>query len=50
MGGFILGFTEIFVATLFPSTFRDLISFGVLLLILTFRPTGIFGVARRTKV
>jgi len=50
VGGFILGFTEIFVATLFPSTFRDLISFGVLLLILTFRPTGIFGIARRTKV
>jgi branched-chain amino acid transport system permease protein len=50
VGGFILGFTEIFVATLFPSTLRDLISFGVLLLILTFRPTGIFGVARRTKV
>ena len=50
VGGFILGFTEIFVATLFPSTFRDLISFGVLLLILAFRPTGIFGVARRTKV
>lgn len=50
VGGFILGFTEIFVAALFPSTLRDLISFGVLLLILTFRPTGIFGVARRTKV
>jgi len=50
VGGLILGFTEIFVATLFPSTFRDLIAFGVLLLILTLRPTGIFGVARRTKV
>jgi branched-chain amino acid transport system permease protein len=50
VGGFLLGFTEIFVATLFPSTFRDLISFGILLLILTFYPTGIFGVARRTKV
>ncbi len=50
VGGFILGFTEIFVATLFPSTFRDLIAFGILLLILTLRPTGIFGVARRTKV
>jgi branched-chain amino acid transport system permease protein len=50
VGGFILGFTEIFVATLFPSTYRDLIGFGILLLILTFRPTGIFGVARRTKV
>jgi branched-chain amino acid transport system permease protein len=50
VGGFLLGFTEIFVATLFPSSYRDLIAFGVLLLILTFRPTGIFGVARRTKV
>ncbi len=50
VGGFILGFTEIFVATIFPSTLRDLIAFGILLLILTLRPTGIFGVARRTKV
>ena len=50
VGGLILGFTEIFVATIFPSTFRDLIAFGILLLILVLRPTGIFGVARRTKV
>ena len=50
VGGLILGFTEIFVATVFPSTFRDLIAFGILLLILVLRPTGIFGVARRTKV
>jgi branched-chain amino acid transport system permease protein len=50
VGGLILGFTEIFVATLFPSTLRDLIAFGILLLILVLRPTGIFGVARRTKV
>lgn len=50
VGGLILGFTEIFVAAFFPSTFRDLIAFGILLLILVLRPTGIFGVARRTKV
>jgi branched-chain amino acid transport system permease protein len=50
VGGLILGFTEIFVAAIFPSTLRDLIAFGILLLILTLRPTGIFGVARRTKV
>jgi branched-chain amino acid transport system permease protein len=50
VGGLILGFTEIFVATLFPSSYRDLIAFGVLLFIMTLRPTGIFGVARRTKV
>ena len=26
-----------------------LIGFGILMLILSFRPTGIFGIARRTK-
>jgi len=50
VGGFLLGFIEIFSATVFPSTYRDLIAFGILMLILIFRPTGIFGVARRTKV
>ena len=50
VGGFLLGFIEIFSATLFPSTYRDLISFTILMGILTFRPTGIFGLARRTKV
>ena len=50
VGGFLLGFIEIFSATVFPSTYRDLISFGILMGILTFRPTGIFGLARRTKV
>jgi branched-chain amino acid transport system permease protein len=50
VGGFLLGFTEIFAATIFPSTYRDLIAFGILLLIMTLRPTGIYGVARRTKV
>lgn len=50
VGGLLLGFIEIFSATLFPSTYRDLIAFGILMLILTLRPTGIFGVARRTKV
>jgi branched-chain amino acid transport system permease protein len=50
VGGLLLGFIEIFSATFFPSTFRDLIAFGILMLILTFRPTGLFGMARRTKV
>ena len=50
VGGLLLGFIEIFSATLFPSTFRDLIAFGILMLILAFRPTGLFGLARRTKV
>jgi len=50
VGGYILGFTQIFVAAYGTSTYRDLIAFSLLLLILAIRPTGIFGVARRTKV
>jgi branched-chain amino acid transport system permease protein len=50
VGGFLLGFLEIFVAAILPSTYRDLITFSLLLLILAVRPTGLFGVARRTKV
>lgn len=50
IGGYILGFTQIFVAAFLPSTYRDLITFVILLLILAIKPTGLFGVARRTKV
>ena len=50
LGGFLLGFIEIFVAAVFPSTLRDLIAFSVLLIFLSIKPTGIFGVARATKI
>lgn len=43
LAGFLLGFIEIFVATIFPSTLRDLIAYSIILLILTFRPHGFFG-------
>jgi branched-chain amino acid transport system permease protein len=43
LAGFLLGFTEIFVAMIFPSTFRDLIAYSIILLILTVRPHGFFG-------
>ena len=43
MAGFLLGFIEIFVAMVFPSTLRDLIAYSIILLILTFRPHGFFG-------
>ncbi len=43
MAGFLLGFIEIFVATIFPSTLRDLIAYSIILLILTFKPHGFFG-------
>jgi branched-chain amino acid transport system permease protein len=45
LAGFLLGFIEIFVATIFPSTLRDLIAYSLILLILVFRPHGFFGEA-----
>ncbi len=50
VGGFLLGFIEILVVAFFPSTFRDLIAFSILLLILWIKPTGLFGVARHQKI
>jgi len=50
VGGFLLGFIEILVVAFFPSTFRDLIAFSILLVILSLKPTGIFGVAKTTKI
>ncbi|MEA3342498.1 MAG: branched-chain amino acid ABC transporter permease [Chloroflexota bacterium] len=58
VGGFLLAFIEIFVVALggvpgfewLSSTYRDLVSFTILLVILTIKPTGLFGVARRQKV
>lgn len=43
LAGFLMGFIEIFVAMIFPSTLRDLIAYSIILLILTFRPHGFFG-------
>jgi len=45
VAGFMLGFIEIFVAAFFPSTLRDLIAYSIILLILVFRPHGLFGEA-----
>jgi branched-chain amino acid transport system permease protein len=43
LAGFMLGFIEIFVAAIFPSTLRNLIAYSIILVILTFRPHGFFG-------
>lgn len=43
VGGMILGFTEIFVAALLPSTYRDGIAFGILIIVLLIKPTGLLG-------
>ncbi len=43
LAGFLLGFIEIFVVMIFPSTLRDFIAYSIILLILAFRPHGFFG-------
>lgn len=55
VGGLLLGFLEIFVPAYgkyfgISSTWRDPIAFGLVMIILIYRPTGLFGVARRQKV
>ncbi len=50
IGGFLLAFLEVTVAAVFSSELRDLISFTILLGILTWKPTGLFGKPRTTKI
>ncbi len=50
MAGYLLGFIEIFSAIIFPSTLRDLIAYSIVLVILTFRPRGFFGMEHSTKL
>jgi len=50
IAGFMLGFIEIFVAMAFPSTLRDLIAYSIIILILVFRPHGLFGEAHSAQL
>ena len=50
VGGFLLGFIEVGVVTVFPSSYRDLFAFTILLLILWMKPTGLFGIPQSTKI
>jgi len=50
LGGFILGFVEIFTPVFLPSTYRDFVAFSLLLILLIFRPMGILGRAAAQKV
>jgi branched-chain amino acid transport system permease protein len=49
-GGFLLGAVEIVSATLLPSSYKDMIVFGLLLVILLFKPSGLFGMPVQKKV
>ncbi|HEY2627141.1 MAG TPA: branched-chain amino acid ABC transporter permease [Candidatus Udaeobacter sp.] len=50
VGGIVLGVVETFVGGSAFSTYRDAIAFALLIIILLFRPTGIFGRAQIEKV
>lgn len=43
VGGYILGFIEALGAGYFSATFKDVYAFGFLVILLTIKPTGLFG-------
>jgi branched-chain amino acid transport system permease protein len=50
LGGLILGVSEEMVAGYWSSTFRDALAFGILILILLAKPSGLMGVKLQEKV
>lgn len=50
VGALVLGVAEAFVSGYGASTYRDALAFGVLILILIFKPSGLFGSTRTEKV
>lgn len=50
LGGFILGGVEVMAVAFLPSTYRDLISYSLLLVILVFKPYGLLGQPPNQKV
>jgi len=50
LGGLILGVTEALTAAFFPSEYKDVVAFSLLVLILLFRPTGLLGKPEVEKV
>lgn len=50
VGGLLLGFAEVFTVQYIGSSWRDLVAFGLLFLILVLRPQGLFGKRRVREV
>lgn len=50
VGGLIIGIVETFTTAFLSSTYRDAIVFGILIAILIFKPSGIFGKSAVEKV
>lgn len=49
LGGFFLGFAEVFSVVYIGSTMRDAIAFGLLFVVLLIRPEGLFGQAPQRR-
>ena len=50
MGGFLLGIAEALVSGYWSTNFRDVVVFGLLILILIVKPSGLLGKDTREKV
>jgi branched-chain amino acid transport system permease protein len=50
LGGLVIGLAEAFTASYISSTFQNLIVFGILIVVMLVRPTGILGSPVLTKV
>jgi branched-chain amino acid transport system permease protein len=50
VGSILLGLAEEFLVGYWAPTYRDALAFAILILILLFKPTGLFGVKRTEKV
>lgn len=50
IGGFIMGTAENLVVAFGSSTFRDAVAFGILILVLLLKPTGLLGKRQNEKV
>lgn len=50
VGGFLLGLGEYYLIGYGASTYKDALSFSILILVLLYKPTGLFGTTRKEKI
>ncbi len=50
LGGIILGLLEALATSFFPSAYKDVVAFAVLIVVLIFKPSGLLGEPMREKV
>lgn len=50
VGGFLLGLGEYYLVGYGASTYKDALSFTILIIVLLYKPTGLFGTTRKEKI